>query len=166
MHRLLLLLALLSIPAWPAMAQTEGRAWVGVTVIDASPSPGAESGAKTAGALVLGVEDGGPGATSGMRLGDHILAVDAEAVGNTRDLVCAIQARKPGDTVRFTLLRLGKRESLAATLGRWPPLLRGLPPPPPADCRGSAISGNARPRRHSWRAPDCKGGCFATMQVA
>jgi S1-C subfamily serine protease len=148
MHRLLLLLALLSIPAWPAMAQTEGRAWVGVTVIDASPSPGAESGAKTAGALVLGVEDGGPGATSGMRLGDHILAVDAEAVGNTRDLVCAIQARKPGDTVRFTLLRLGKRESLAATLGR------------------SAISGNARPRRHSWRAPDCKGGCFATMQVA
>jgi S1-C subfamily serine protease len=165
MHRLLLLLALLSFPAWPAVGQTADRAWVGITVVDAPPSRGAEDGAKSGGALVLRIEDDGPGATAGMLLGDQILAVDAEAVANTRELVCAIQARKPGDTVQFTLLRWGKHETLAATLEPWPPLLRGLPPPPPLDCR-NAISGDARPDRHAWRAPDCKGGCFTTMQVA
>ncbi len=58
---------------------------------------------------------GGPAETAGLDRGDVILAVDSKAVdedGFSR----AIEAHKPGDTVRITLLRLGELKDLPVPL--------------------------------------------------
>jgi protease Do-like 1, chloroplastic len=80
------------------------------------------------GALVLRVEAGTGAARAGLRstrrdllgrwqLGDTIVAVDGKPVDTSADLNLVLEQKRPGDTVRVTLLRDGRRLDAQVKLG-------------------------------------------------
>ena len=74
----------------------------------------------TTGALVGQVTSGGPAAAAGLKAGDVVTAIDGTAVKGTNDLVAAIAARAPGDTVTLTVHRGSSTQHLTAKLGTQP----------------------------------------------
>lgn len=72
------------------------------------------------GAVVVGVDSGGPAERAGLDTGDIIIAVDDRAMGQDRDLRALIAAHEPQDEVVLTLVRPGEDPellSLEVTLG-------------------------------------------------
>lgn len=93
------------------------RAGLGITVI----SDDLARGWGIRGVIVRDVEEGGSADRAGLRrstmdrrgrvtLGDVIVAVDGQVVRRFDDLFTALDGRKPGDTVRISLLRGNKRK--------------------------------------------------------
>ncbi|MGY1845350.1 S1C family serine protease [Modestobacter sp. SYSU DS0875] len=68
------------------------------------------------GALVVNVEPGGPAAEAGIEEQDVVIAVDGEPVGSSEELVVAVDAHEPGDTVTVEVVRGGSSRELQATL--------------------------------------------------
>jgi S1-C subfamily serine protease len=62
------------------------------------------------------VVDGGPAAKAGIQEGDVIVKVGARAVGNADELVVAVQAHQPGESVPVVLTRSGKQLTVQAVL--------------------------------------------------
>jgi Do/DeqQ family serine protease len=69
------------------------------------------------GALVSGVEAGGPAEKAGVRRGDVITAVNGSAVKDSNDLRNDVAQLPPGSAVKLTVVREGKEHALTATLG-------------------------------------------------
>lgn len=142
-------------PSWPALAllafmglmlahkaigQTQDWPWLGVIITDISSGnvEGYKGGG--AGSYVTGVEHGGPASAAGLLHHDIIIAVDGRSAVNTRELTCLIQGRRPGDTVAVTVMRAGRRQSIPATLGSWPPS-KEFPRPALGNCGKEPVSG-------------------------
>jgi putative serine protease PepD len=70
------------------------------------------------GALVQGLEAGGPAAQAGLKVGDRIVGIDGTKVTSMDDLVSALSKLDVGKAVDVTFVREGKRETVAVTLGR------------------------------------------------
>ena len=68
------------------------------------------------GAYVLQVDPNGPGAQAGLKAGDVITAVDSTLIESADELTVAIQAHKPGDTVRIHFFRGGQESDVSVTL--------------------------------------------------
>jgi S1-C subfamily serine protease len=79
------------------------------------------------GVLIVQVEPGGSAAAAGLRgtrrdargrpiLGDIIVAIDADKVTNTDDLMNALERHQVGDTVTVTVIRDEERLRLPVTL--------------------------------------------------
>ncbi|MCW2531585.1 MAG: peptidase and chymotrypsin/Hap, partial [Blastococcus sp.] len=68
------------------------------------------------GALVLNVEPGSAAAAAGIREEDIVIAVEGKAVGSSEELVVAIDAHRPGDTVTVEVVRGGGSREVEATL--------------------------------------------------
>ena len=68
------------------------------------------------GALVLNVEPGSPAEAAGIEEQDVVIAVEGEAVGSSEELVVAIDALRPGDTVTVEVVRGGGSREVEATL--------------------------------------------------
>jgi S1-C subfamily serine protease len=68
------------------------------------------------GALVLNVETGSAGAKAGIQEQDVIIGVDDQQVGSSEELVVAIDAHKPGDTVSIEYVRNGSSTTVQAKL--------------------------------------------------
>jgi S1-C subfamily serine protease len=68
------------------------------------------------GALVLNVEPGSAAATAGIREEDVVIAVDDERVGSSEELVVAVDAYEPGDTITVEVVRGGRSTKVQATL--------------------------------------------------
>jgi S1-C subfamily serine protease len=92
--------------------ETVEHAYLGVSTGTASEG--------TAGAQVAEVVQGSPAAEAGLRQGDIITALGEDAVTSTEDLVAAIAAREPGETVTLEVERGGQKTSLKVTLGTQP----------------------------------------------
>jgi S1-C subfamily serine protease len=86
------------------------RAWLGVSSSDAAPRDGA----------VVQQVTGAPAQKAGLRPGDVILRVDDRTIATASDLGEAVNAHKPGDTVKVQVQRNGSRETLNVTLGTRP----------------------------------------------
>jgi S1-C subfamily serine protease len=69
------------------------------------------------GALVVNVEPGSPAAEAGVQEQDVVIAVDGKAVASSEELVVAVDAHDPGDTVTLELVRDGSSREVRATLG-------------------------------------------------
>lgn len=93
------------------------------------------------GLQIVGTNEGGPAAQSGLRgwrivrqqvrrgpfvqvqqkqdrdYADFIIAVDGQAVESGNALIDAIETHKPGDSINLTILREGKPQQVAVTLG-------------------------------------------------
>ncbi|SFF36291.1 S1C family serine protease [Blastococcus tunisiensis] len=68
------------------------------------------------GALVLNVEPSSAAAAAGIREEDVVIAVEGERVGSSEELVVAVDAFQPGDTITVEVVRGGGSIELEATL--------------------------------------------------
>lgn len=75
-----------------------------------------------AGAVVQSVAADSPAQEAGLQEGDVVTAVDGSAVDTPQDLVDAVSAKEPGDSITLTVERTGEEEALTvkATLGENP----------------------------------------------
>jgi S1-C subfamily serine protease len=90
------------------------------------------------GALVESVEDGTPAEQAGLRgseidelsgelsqAGDVIVAIDGEPVRSADDVVAAVAAKQPGDTVELEVYRGDDKRTVSVELGERPEALGG-----------------------------------------
>ena len=91
-----------------------------VTHAYAGLSTAEASGGTTTGALVGEVVSGGPAERAGITTGDVITAIDGTAVKGSGDLVAAIAAHAPGDTVNVTIRRGDETRKVTVQLGTQP----------------------------------------------
>ncbi|RKS72466.1 putative serine protease PepD [Motilibacter peucedani] len=91
---------------------------IGVSLDCTYDDPGARIGdARTTGGTP-GVEPGGPADKAGLREGDVITAVDGKRVADSQELIVAIRAHVPGETVSLAYTRGGRSRTVEVTLGR------------------------------------------------
>ena len=97
------------------------RGWLGISIQEISKELAESFGMKnTNGALIAGVEKGGPADKSGLEAGDVILKFDGKAIAASSDLPRAVAAVKPGKTVSAEVLRKGASKTLSVTVGEAP----------------------------------------------
>ncbi|MBN2470391.1 MAG: PDZ domain-containing protein [Anaerolineae bacterium] len=88
------------------------------------------------GALIIGVQAGGPAAEAGIVMGDVILEINNDRVDEERTLADRIYAYEEGDIVTLTVLRGTEMLGITVTLVARPPMLGQSPipaMPPEAD---------------------------------
>ncbi len=95
------------------------RGWLGVSIQDVTEDmvDAIEGLDDVRGAMVSNVPDG-PAMDAGIETGDVILTFDGIDVDDTRGLVRIVGNSPVGKTVRVVVLRDGKTQTLAVTLGR------------------------------------------------
>ena len=93
------------------------RGWLGVEVQPVTSDIADSLGMKeAAGALVAGVQAESPAARAGLASGDVIAQVDGVAIKDARDLARSIGTVKPGKTVKLTVRRGDKTQTMAVKL--------------------------------------------------
>jgi serine protease DegQ len=98
------------------------RGWIGVEAQDVTPELARPNGINAnEGALLVRLVPDGPAAKSGLRPGDVVVGVDGKGITDTRDLVNATVAVKPGTGSRFEVIRDGGKVNVAVEVGRRPP---------------------------------------------
>src|SRR5436305_2044900 len=104
-----------------AQLETHGRVargWLGVEVQAITPEMAASFGTKDLkGAIVANVVPGGPAAKAGFHQGDLVVAINGNAVDDSRDLTRRVAALQAGTTATFTVVREGSRHDLRALVG-------------------------------------------------
>ncbi|MDV7144553.1 DegQ family serine endoprotease [Tropicimonas sp. TH_r6] len=94
------------------------RGWLGVRIQDVTDDVADAIGLEEAkGALVTDVPEG-PAMEAGVLAGDVILSFDGTDVDDTRELVQQVGNAEVGKSVRLTVYRDGKTETVMVTLGR------------------------------------------------
>jgi serine protease Do len=97
------------------------RGWIGVQIQPVTAEIAESIGLKKAeGALVSDPQPNGPAAKAGIEAGDVIIAVDAAAVKDARDLAKQIGSIAPGTSVKLTVWRKGEEKNLSVALGELP----------------------------------------------
>ena len=101
-----------------------GRPYLGISPSDASgqsngPFPD-QTAPTVSGALVSQIASSGPAAQAGVQQGDVITRVDGTSITDAQDLLTALAAKKPGDTIALTIDRNGSTVTVKVTLGELP----------------------------------------------
>ena len=95
------------------------RGWLGVRIQTVTEDLAEGLGLKdTNGALVAGIQDGGPAVGSGIEAGDVIVRFDDEPVEKMRDLPRIVADTPVGKEVDVVVLRDGEEKTYQVTLGR------------------------------------------------
>jgi len=96
------------------------RGRIGVTIAPVTKEVAESIGlGKPMGALVQGVESGGPAEKAGIEAGDIIVKVDGKAVDKSADLPRIIGATKPGSRSSLQVFRRGATRDLQVTVGEF-----------------------------------------------
>jgi S1-C subfamily serine protease len=96
------------------LAQVNRGAAVRFAFIGLSEGAASASGA---GAVVGGIDTGGPAATAGLRRGDRIERIDGVAVQSISDVLTVVATRSPGETVSLLIRRARRQRTLTIVLG-------------------------------------------------
>jgi len=97
------------------------RGWLGIAIQEINKELADSFGMKnTNGALIAGIEKGGPADKSGLEAGDVILKFDGKTITSSSDLPRVVAAVKPGKTVPADVLRKGSVKTLSVTVGEAP----------------------------------------------
>jgi S1-C subfamily serine protease len=75
-----------------------------------------KAGGRPSGLLVLGVEADSPAGAAGLLVGDILVAIEGDPVGDTEELRAALGPDRVGATVRLDILRGGEPAEVQATL--------------------------------------------------
>ncbi len=95
------------------------RGWLGVSIQPVTDDIAESlSMASAEGALVAGLTPKGPAKNSGILVGDVILKFDGKSIRQMRDLPRIVAETPVGKSVDVIVLRKGKEETVAVTLGR------------------------------------------------
>lgn len=105
----------LTMPAIPSMA--DERAYLGVEFTDVTKDD-RRSTPDGRGARITRVEPDTPAETAGLREGDAVVAIGRATITKGSDLADAVAQLAPGEQVKVTYYRNGKKNSCTATLGR------------------------------------------------
>ncbi|MEA2506424.1 MAG: putative serine protease PepD [Actinomycetota bacterium] len=103
------------------------QAWLGVEVSTLTPPLASQLGLPpgSSGVAVVGIVSGGPAASSGLRRGDVIQAVDGSSVSAALQLTQALSSHSPGEKVTLRILRPAGTSTVDVTLGQRPVGLSG-----------------------------------------
>jgi len=97
------------------------RGWLGVEVQDLNPTLAESFGlSEIGGALVAGVQQGGPAAVAGLNPGDIITLVNGNTINGSRSLMDAIANNPPGAMLTLDIFRHGNQLQIKATIGERP----------------------------------------------
>ncbi|GAO36271.1 peptidase [Sulfuricella sp. T08] len=97
------------------------RGWLGVMIQEVTRELAESFGLKKSeGALIAGVETGGPADKGGLAPSDVVLKFDGKPVGNASELPLLVGATKPGKQVEVQVWRKGSVRNLALTVGEAP----------------------------------------------
>jgi S1-C subfamily serine protease len=72
---------------------------------------------QTRGLLILWLEENGPAQQGGLFVGDTIVAIGGQAVGDPDDLFSALNSDTVGKSIAVEVLRGGRAETVAVTVG-------------------------------------------------
>jgi serine protease Do len=97
------------------------RGFLGVHARELEPAEIVEHSLADGGAWIRVLIADSPAAAAGLEEGDIVLAVEGETVSDPDDLIAAVGSRRPGETVKLTVLRAGERRTIKLTLGEKPP---------------------------------------------
>ena len=97
------------------------RGWLGVQIQTVDEDIAGSLGLDQAsGAIVAEVFGDSPAASAGLKANDVILAVDGTNIADAKDLARKIGDMKPDQTIKVTVFREGKRETVDVRLGTQP----------------------------------------------
>lgn len=97
------------------------RGYVGVQIQPVSDEVAEALELKDAqGALIAQVQSGTPGDKAGLKAGDVVTAIDGETIKDSREMSREIARKKPGTTVKLSVLRDGKTITVPVTLEQLP----------------------------------------------
>ena len=97
--------------------QSSGTAYLGVSLETLTPQLRSQYNfVPTQGAVVLQVQSGSPADVAGLQQGDVITSFDGKPVTSADQLAAAVQADKPGKSVRIGLYRGQAQMAVTATL--------------------------------------------------
>lgn len=97
------------------------RGYVGVQIQPVSDDVAEAMDLKQAeGALVAQVQPGTPGEKAGLKPGDIVTAIDGATIKDSREMSREIARKKPGTTVKLSVLRDGKAITVPVTLEQLP----------------------------------------------
>ncbi len=100
---------------------TVSRGWLGVKIQNVDEDTAAALGLPEAkGALVNEVTANGPAQSSGLKVQDAIVAVNADKIADSRDLARKIANYAPDTTVDVKVWRGSKEETIKVKLGKFP----------------------------------------------
>jgi serine protease Do len=97
------------------------RGWLGIAIQEITKELAESFGMKNNnGALVAGVEKGGPADKSGLLAGDVITKFDGKTINTSSDLPRVVGMAKPNKAVPVEVLRKGAAKTLTVTVGEMP----------------------------------------------
>ena len=95
------------------------RGWLGVSIQDLTPELAEYYGIKDKkGALVVQVFEGDPADKAGIKANDVIVEVDGKSIESSRDLTNKIANLEVGKKTSLTLLREGKKKTVAVKIAK------------------------------------------------
>lgn len=97
------------------------RGWLGIVIQELNKELAESFGMKnTNGALVAGVEKGGPADKAGLEAGDVIVKFDGKPIVSSVDLPRVVGLTRPGKAVAVDVLRKGNEKVLNIAIGEMP----------------------------------------------
>jgi serine protease Do len=94
------------------------RGWMGAEAQSITPDIAESLGANNLrGAIIAGVQEGGPAAKAGLRSGDVITSVNGEPIKSANELTKKVQSAAPGSSIQLARVRNNTQGSLNVTLG-------------------------------------------------
>lgn len=97
------------------------RGWLGIEPQDMTADLARAFGLnRSQGVIIAGLLRDGPAAKAGLKIGDIVLKMDGQNVGDTTKFMARIAAKSPGEKIRLSVYRNGKAQDLEATAGLRP----------------------------------------------
>ncbi len=94
------------------------RGWLGVSMQNMTRELAESFGLQTTtGSLISSVLRNGPADRAGIKPGDILIAVEADAVLNSSDMLNLVAALSPGETVTVTVMRNGAEKKIQVRVG-------------------------------------------------
>jgi S1-C subfamily serine protease len=110
--------------------RAQAIARVGIVVSDLSEAEGHRLGLPDRGVFVVDVRNDTSAARAGIFARDVIFELDGGPIQGIDDFMCRLTRKRPGDVVRFQILRSLKPLTVTVNLGTWPKEFSAFRRPP------------------------------------